>query len=904
MLTRKRSFLLIGFILINSFFVTCSASWWNPVTWVGGGSSSGSQQNDDAKIAAEKARIAAQKAEAARIADATTRVLMEKYWDAASKDVASLRIGDCIKLKHKLNNLSLKGLADKKYFHTNSSMQNVVCTDTVGDWWIVKGAHGVTRWTGSIGLPVAKEQVIRLEHVDSGMMLHSHKGVPSPMSKQQEVTLFGENGFGDSNDNWKITDVADGLIKKGSVIKLVHVATNHALHAHSFKLITGEGEVTGYSGRDTNDFWIIEDIIPAAAKDFDIVFSVYGDINSSEDKKGIAITNVLDELTTNGVLRFPTVAIEEKPNQTPSYMYKTLNVADPAPGTLKGVTVIYRADNALWLHIASEFSPLTLPDARDVRIFEIKDNEKLLPGMEVLYAAYGDFNCAAIGKANGAGLSKMQIKDVTQKVRSLEKNEKIVFAAGSKNTLFGDPAPGISKSLLIVFRLNNRIYAYLSGEDEAGVISEEVAKDVPALFEVKVTANLPEGFFPQAATASRLAVGSRNDKLMAFSLSLYFDELRQFNLASMDPNPWKKFVAKDQTGKEITSFDDVSFSSDGVLCILDGDGKAFKYDWEKGLFIPLLLGAGNENLVLSQISVGNNEDIWAVDEDNDTIYEYGKDGWEKRDRGNYVAAGVDGTVMALNVNNELFEYKDGGWVFVPDVKFSSITVGSKDHVYGTFEGQLWTRDADGKWIQLKDKDDKPVDNIDEISVNAAGSVMVTDFDDDIYHKGSAGFAITRIEPAKEPGEKQKIEGKVAPAPKGEPNRLEAQEKGKIVVDKAGQEKARVKEERSAKERAKKKGKKIDKKKMQKRSAKKSKKAEFKKARKAPGTKMVGGKPRRKPAISRSSQAQRRTTRKAPSKQGVKRKTKVQKKPAIRKPAKKVTPKAVEAEGKETVATGA
>mmetsp|Transcript_8310 Transcript_8310/g.13891 ORF Transcript_8310/g.13891 Transcript_8310/m.13891 type:complete len:181 (+) Transcript_8310:71-613(+) len=44
---------------------------------------------------------------------------------------------------------------------------------------------------------------IRLEHMETAKNLHSHE-VKSPISSQNEVSGYGDDGEGDSGDNWKI----------------------------------------------------------------------------------------------------------------------------------------------------------------------------------------------------------------------------------------------------------------------------------------------------------------------------------------------------------------------------------------------------------------------------------------------------------------------------------------------------------------------------------------------------------------------------------------------------------------------------------------------------------------------------------------------------------------------------
>ena len=45
---------------------------------------------------------------------------------------------------------------------------------------------------------------IRLEHMETGKNLHSHSEHKGPISRKNEVSGFGDDGEGDSYDNWQI----------------------------------------------------------------------------------------------------------------------------------------------------------------------------------------------------------------------------------------------------------------------------------------------------------------------------------------------------------------------------------------------------------------------------------------------------------------------------------------------------------------------------------------------------------------------------------------------------------------------------------------------------------------------------------------------------------------------------
>lgn len=123
--------------------------------------------------------------------------------------------GDIVKIKHVLTNTHLHSHAIN-YGHPNSSGQQQVTAfggADDNDFWVIKAGHGMNSRSGSIN----HGDVIRLEHYLTRRNLHSHAGIPSPVSGQQEVTCFGDNGNGDSNDNWRIEieGGAPGLRIKG-----------------------------------------------------------------------------------------------------------------------------------------------------------------------------------------------------------------------------------------------------------------------------------------------------------------------------------------------------------------------------------------------------------------------------------------------------------------------------------------------------------------------------------------------------------------------------------------------------------------------------------------------------------------------------------------------------------------
>jgi dolichyl-phosphate-mannose--protein O-mannosyl transferase len=73
--------------------------------------------------------------------------------------------------------------------------------------------------------PIQCDSVIRLMHVTTRRNLHSHN-YPSPLSNNQEVSAYGEDGVGDEGDRWKVvcTTKNDFWLRKDSV-RFQHVVT-------------------------------------------------------------------------------------------------------------------------------------------------------------------------------------------------------------------------------------------------------------------------------------------------------------------------------------------------------------------------------------------------------------------------------------------------------------------------------------------------------------------------------------------------------------------------------------------------------------------------------------------------------------------------------------------------------
>ena len=145
----------------------------------------------------------------------------------------------------------------------NSGQDQVTCVDVVNfkSNWIVKPPHGYPD-DYLYGKPVDHGAFLRLENRALQRNLHSHQDHPSPLSDQQEITCFGNQGIGDMNDNWRLEVDGEEIWQQKKRFRLIHTVTGRALHSHAGRsdpvTTSGGQEVTGYDRRDDNDYWTVE----------------------------------------------------------------------------------------------------------------------------------------------------------------------------------------------------------------------------------------------------------------------------------------------------------------------------------------------------------------------------------------------------------------------------------------------------------------------------------------------------------------------------------------------------------------------------------------------------------------------------------------------------------------------
>jgi len=166
-----------------------------------------------------------------------------------------VRYGEIVQLTHRDTAKFLANI-NVPYNHPGSSGQAIIFAEHHGEpntFWQIESPHGMGPMNGQ---PLTNGAIVTLRNTSTGLKLHSHDAV-SPATRQHEVTGFGGN---DMNDNFRV-EIQAPVVTQGAQMRLIHVATNHALHSHGSKFFAPIGkevqEVTCFNGRDDNDWWIV-----------------------------------------------------------------------------------------------------------------------------------------------------------------------------------------------------------------------------------------------------------------------------------------------------------------------------------------------------------------------------------------------------------------------------------------------------------------------------------------------------------------------------------------------------------------------------------------------------------------------------------------------------------------------
>ena len=175
-----------------------------------------------------------------------------------TKQGTTLGDGSKIKLAHILTKNFLH--SHDKLYNTGSKQQEITAywKRDDGDWWIIKAKGKKTLKSGDI---------IQLTHAKTGKNLHSHHSL-SPTTHSQEVSGYGDNGKGDSNDNWRLI-ITESYVhldqnwKIGDIFRLVHKNSGAYLNSSTAKTkVSKQQEVAASTnGNDSCEWTVVEKFI-------------------------------------------------------------------------------------------------------------------------------------------------------------------------------------------------------------------------------------------------------------------------------------------------------------------------------------------------------------------------------------------------------------------------------------------------------------------------------------------------------------------------------------------------------------------------------------------------------------------------------------------------------------------
>ncbi|XP_047143857.1 stromal cell-derived factor 2 isoform X1 [Hydra vulgaris] len=150
---------------------------------------------------------------------------------------------------------------DVKYGGGGSSGQQSVTGSTSSDdhnsYWHIRGKHKESCERGRV---IKCGDTIRLQHLATKRNLHSHL-FQSPISHNQEVSAFGEDGNGDTGDNWEVKCSGKNW-SRNEKVRFKHIDTGSFLHASAEQYgrpISGQHEICAYRYEDPSNQWIAQE---------------------------------------------------------------------------------------------------------------------------------------------------------------------------------------------------------------------------------------------------------------------------------------------------------------------------------------------------------------------------------------------------------------------------------------------------------------------------------------------------------------------------------------------------------------------------------------------------------------------------------------------------------------------
>lgn len=128
--------------------------------------------------------------------------------------------------------------------------------DDPNSYWTVRPAEG---HQCRYGEPVKCGSLVRLQHLNTRRNLHSHLH-ESPMSRNHEVSAFGDEHSGDSGDNWRVLCSGSATHwPRGERVSLQHDDTGKYLYSNAqYRYghpINGQQEVAAHAKRSGSTEW-------------------------------------------------------------------------------------------------------------------------------------------------------------------------------------------------------------------------------------------------------------------------------------------------------------------------------------------------------------------------------------------------------------------------------------------------------------------------------------------------------------------------------------------------------------------------------------------------------------------------------------------------------------------------
>eukprot|EP00835_Amoeboradix_gromovi_P004710 NODE_385_length_9550_cov_0.159877.p3 type:complete len:213 gc:universal NODE_385_length_9550_cov_0.159877:6293-6931(+) len=189
--------------------------------------------------------------------------------------------GSLIKLVHHKSDYRLNSIGVN--YASGSGQQVVTSVPTAKDtnsYWMVR--NGFSEEQQDLGTVVSCDSIIRLQHANTQKHLHSHYH-SSPVSKQQEVSAFGEENL---DDNWKVICTHGDFWTRDEPIQLLHIGTDKYLsssESHSFgNPIQGQLEIYASANDDESKWKASEGIY--VGEDEDNLEASSSDSNASREE--------------------------------------------------------------------------------------------------------------------------------------------------------------------------------------------------------------------------------------------------------------------------------------------------------------------------------------------------------------------------------------------------------------------------------------------------------------------------------------------------------------------------------------------------------------------------------------------------------------------------------------------